>query len=133
MASAISSAAFAGGTTYLYTAPLWVDPPSYHICSLANVSNTTISSVTVELLGVDGNLLLASTPSAAPLEAGKMVIANGKELVIANPPTPINGYARCRITIKGNASKVRGNLVVFRPASDGNGDYGNVLASEIAR
>jgi len=113
------------GTVYLYTAPLWADDPSYHVCSAANVSTSDVSSVKVEVLAADGSVLVETTP--VPLPAGQIVGAT-------NVDDDYTGNARCRVTVKGSASKIRGNLVVFRQkTSDGNGDYHDVLGTEIAR
>lgn len=125
VAVSVIPAVASAGTVYLYTAPLWADEPSYHVCSAANVSTTTLSSVKVEVLGADGSVLVETTPE--PLAAGQIAGATNVE-------NNYTGNARCRITVKGSASKIRGNMVVFREkASDGNGIYHEVLGTEIAR
>ena len=115
----ISVASYAEAAA-LNTAPVWADSPaSFHACNVANISTADLKSVKVELLKNNGAVLLTNTYS--PLVAGASVETS--------PFGGYSGFARCRFTVSGSASKIRANISVFHYT----GSYYDTLAIDSAR
>lgn len=112
LAPAVGRAATA---TVLNSSPLWADSQSYHVCTVVNVSASTVD-VTIELVGANGKVI-ATTPTA-------FVALTAGEITEVENTHPYSGLARCQFTFTAATAvtvspPIRANLTVFHTISAG--------------